>query len=295
MKLSISDCNICPRLCMVNRYKTVGYCNAGSKMKINVHQLHRGEEPNLSGSNGSGTIFFSYCNLKCVYCQNFTISQFGWGKEIEQTELVETMLLLQEEGAHNINLVTPTQYSLQLIKTIKAAKSEGLIIPIVWNTNSYERVETLKELRGLVDIYLPDLRYYDDKNAKIYSDAEDYFKVASAAIKEMFQQVGHIQEKEGIAVRGLMIRLLVLPENKNSIDKLIEWIFRNLGKETNISLMGQYYPTYRSVSFPVINRPVSREEYQYVLDILDKYGFENGYVQDLGGSEDWTPKFFEQH
>lgn len=280
-------------MCQVDRNKTVGYCNAGTKIKLNLNQLHYGEEPNLTGTKGSGTIFFAHCNLKCVYCQNFTISHFGWGREVEQTELVGIMLNLQESGAHNINLVTPSHYTLQLIATLKEAKARGLSIPIVWNTNSYERVETLRELEGLVDIYLPDFRYYDNQAAKLYSDAEDYFEIASAAIAEMFRQVGHIKEKNGLAQKGLMIRLLIIPENKNRVDKLLEWIYHTIGQETYISLMGQYYPTYRAVACPEINRAVSTEEYEQVVKVLSDLGFEYGFIQELGSNDEWTPKFIK--
>ncbi|MBW6516394.1 MAG: 4Fe-4S cluster-binding domain-containing protein [Candidatus Cloacimonetes bacterium] len=293
MKLSLEKCNLCPRMCNVNRYETVGYCKAGDKIKLNLYQLHFGEEPNLSGQNGSGTIFFAHCNLKCLYCQNFTISHFGWGREVEQSELVEIMFNLQDSGAHNINLVTPTHYSLQLIGALKQAKSQGLSIPVIWNTNAYENVDTLKELAGLVDIYLPDFRYYDNEAARIYSDSENYFEIASAAILEMHKQVGQIKEKKGLAYKGLMIRLLIMPDNKNRVDKLLEWIYQNLGQETYISLMGQYYPTYRAVAYPEINRSVSLDEYDFALEVLNKFGFENGFIQERGSTDDWTPKFIK--
>ncbi len=294
MNLTLKDCNVCPWMCGVNRYQTVGYCKAGAKLKLNLYQLHNGEEPNISGTKGSGTIFFANCNLKCIYCQNFTISHFGWGKEIEQSEIVDIMLELQSKGAHNINLVTPTHYSLQLIDALKEAKSSGLRIPIVWNTNSYERVETLKALSGLIDVFLPDIRYYDNEAAKRYSEADDYFEFASSAVKEMYRQVGHLKEKDGLAVKGLMIRLLVIPKNSNRIDNVLKWIRENLGKETYVSLMGQYYPTYRSVVYPEINRPITGEEYYVAINALHDCGFENGYIQDRVSSEDWTPKFIKQ-
>lgn len=291
--LTLENCNICPRLCGINRYQTVGYCNAGAKIKLNLYQLHYGEEPNLSGENGSGTIFFAHCNLKCIYCQNFTISHFGWGREVEQEEIVEIFFRLQESGANNINLVTPSHFSLQLIDALKQAKKEGLKIPVVWNTNSYERIETLRELNGLVDIYLPDFRYFYNNIAKTYSDVENYPEIATAAISEMFNQVGHIKERNDLAYKGVMIRLLIIPVNRNRIDMLLGWIRENLGKETYISLMGQYYPTYRSVAFPEMNRSITQEEYDYAVEKLHEFGFENGYIQDRGSSDDWTPKFIK--
>ena len=293
MNLTLAKCNLCPRMCHVDRNKSVGYCKAGMKTKLNLYQLHFGEEPNLSGSKGSGTIFFAHCNLKCIYCQNFTISHFGWGKEIEQSELVDIMLNLQGSGAHNINLVTPTHYSLQLISALQAARDQGLKIPIVWNTNAYERVETLRELIGLIDIYLPDFRYYDDRVAKKYSDVDNYFQVATTAILEMYHQVGHIKEINGLARQGLMIRLLIMPGNTNQVDKILTWIYHNLGQETYLSLMGQYYPTYRAVAFPEINRAVSPAEYDLAVQTLTDLGFENGFIQERGSTEEWTPKFIK--
>lgn len=293
MRLLLENCNLCPRYCNINRFKTVGYCNAGAKIKLNLYQLHYGEEPNISGTGGSGTIFFAHCNMKCIYCQNFTISHFGWGREVDESEIVDIMLNLQESGAHNINLVTPTHFSLQLIEALKTAKEKGLKIPVVWNTNTYENLETLQALSGLVDIYLADFRYFDNESSKTYSDANDYFEVASEAIKEMHRQAGNIRDINGIAVKGLMIRLLVMPGNKNRTEKILEWIHHNLGKETYISLMGQYYPTYRSVAFPEINRAITEEEYDHAVKALQDLGFENGYIQDAGGSSDWTPKFIK--
>ncbi len=290
--ITLKECNVCPRMCRVNRYETAGYCKAGVTLKINLYQLHFGEEPNLSNNKGSGAIFFSYCNTNCVYCQNFSISQFGWGKEISKSELSDIMIKLQELGANNINLVTPTHFTPQIIDSLQMAKKDGLTVPVVWNSNAYESIDTLRKLEGLVDIYLPDFRYFDNLAAKKYSDAEDYPDVAAKAILEMLRQVGHIKEKDGLAFKGLMIRVLLLPGNKNKADKILEWIKQHLGNETYISLMGQYYPTYRASAYPELNRSVSQEEYNYIVEILNSLGFENGYIQDRTSSEDWTPKFF---
>jgi putative pyruvate formate lyase activating enzyme len=201
------------------------------------------------------------------------------------------MLSLQDSGAHNINLVTPSHYALQLIDVLKLARKNGLKIPVIWNTNSYERIETLQALEGLIDIYLPDFRYFDSDASSKYSDANDYPEIAQAALKEMVRQVGHLKEKDGIAQSGVMIRLLVIPKNVNRIDKVMKWIHDNLGPETFISLMGQYYPTYRSVAFPEINRSITEEEYESAVKVLTDLGFENGYIQGVGSNEDWTPKF----
>jgi putative pyruvate formate lyase activating enzyme len=277
-------------MCGVNRYQEVGVCRANASMMINAYHLHFGEEPNLSGKNGSGTIFFSHCNTNCVYCQNFSISQFGWGTETSNEELADIMLGLQDAGANNINLVTPTHYTPQIIQSIKLAKAKGLTIPIVWNSNAYENVETLKELEGLVDIYLPDFRYFDNTIAEKYSNAKNYTEYATKAISEMYRQVGHIKEKNDIAYRGLMIRILVLPNNINQVDKILDWIYDNIGRETYINLMEQYYPTYRAAAYPEINRPITKEEYYETVNKLISLGFDNGFVQGKKGNIKWTPK-----
>jgi len=281
-------------MCGVNRFKEVGYCGAKESMVINLYQLHFGEEPNLAKDNGSGTIFFSHCNTSCVYCQNFSISQFGWGKKVSIKRVTDIMLGFQDSGANNINLVTPTHFTPQIIESIKCAKATGLSIPIVWNSNAYESVAALKELEGLVDIYIPDFRYFNNDAAKKYSNAADYPEVAVKAVQEMFRQVGHIKEENGIAVKGLMIRILILPGNVNRVDRILDWIYVNIGQETNISLMGQYYPTYRTSAYPEINRAVTQEEYDFALNKLNSLGFKNGFIQEIGGSREWTPEFIEE-
>ncbi len=293
MKLDLTKCNVCPRMCGNNRYLEPGYCKASAEMAINLYQLHCGEEPNITGEKGSGTIFFSFCNTNCAYCQNFTISQFGWGKEISKEQLLTIMFELQASGANNINLVTPTHYTPQLIETLKEAKKQGLKIPVIWNSNAYESVEALRELEGLVDIYLPDFRYFDSLAAQKYSDAANYPEIAPLAVKEMFRQVGHIKEVNGIAIKGLMIRILLLPNNVNRVDLILQWIFDNLGIDAHISLMGQYYPTYKTAAYPEINRSITQEEYEYAVKCVNKIGFENGYIQDRGSTKDWTPEFKE--
>ncbi len=236
-------CQICPRKCRINRYETTGYCGAGAKLKINLAQLHHGEEPVLSGAGGSGTIFLSYCNLKCVFCQNYQISCQGWGEEYSIESCARLMLQLQEQGAHNINLVTPSHYSLQLGEAIRAAKHGGLNIPIVWNSNAYEDPELLKQLAGLVDIYLPDLKFAHPVYSKKYSHAADYTQYAKLAIKEMFFQVGNLHvSNNGVAQGGLLIRHLVLPKGLAGTRELLHWIADELGTDVQLSLMAQYYP-----------------------------------------------------
>ncbi|MDX9870173.1 MAG: radical SAM protein [Candidatus Cloacimonadales bacterium] len=288
-------CSQCPHCCDVDRVTVLGLCKANNQIKINTYLLHKGEEPVISGENGSGTIFFSHCNLKCVYCQNYKISDWGYGKYYSVDEVAEIMLSLQKNGAHNINLVSPTHYSLQIKEAIILAKEKGLDIPIVWNSNSYERVETLLQLEGLVDIYLADFKYWDDNNAIKYSAAPNYAEHAKKAILEMYRQVGNlkIDDDTGLAYRGLLIRLLVLPQNINGIQSVLNWISEEVGNMTYLSLMSQYYPTHRADEFPEINRPITRDEYDYAVHIMEGLGFENGFTQEMGITPEWTPNFKE--
>jgi len=288
----LQSCRICPHTCGVNRYQTVGFCQASADVKVNLHQLHFGEEPVLSGTRGSGTIFFSHCNLRCVFCQNHTISHSGWGETVSEDELITMMLELQDRGAYNINLVTPTHYSIQLATILHKAKDMGLCIPIVWNSSAYESVDTLKLLEGLVDIYLPDLKYSDSEHSRRYSHAEDYPSVARQAIKEMQRQVGNLKSNDtGIAVRGLIIRLLVMPNNVAGVSESLQWINDNLGNEVCISLMAQYHPTWQAKNYVEINRGITAQEYQEVLETLERLNFSNGFTQELSSSDEWTPDF----
>jgi putative pyruvate formate lyase activating enzyme len=288
----LQNCRICPRNCAVNRYKSTGFCHAPAELKINLYQLHHGEEPVLSGTRGSGAIFFSHCNLQCVFCQNHTISSKGWGKAVSDDECINIMLELQDKGAHNINLVTPTHYSLQLAEILHKAKDKGLAIPVVWNSSAYEKVEILQRLEGLVDIYLPDLKYADRAMSALYSQAEDYPEVARAAILEMQKQVGHLEcDVDGIASRGLLIRLLVMPNSVAGVTESLQWIIDYLGKGTRISLMAQYYPAGQADQIPAINRGITEQEYNEVVEIVEKLGFADGFIQELSCSADWTPDF----
>jgi putative pyruvate formate lyase activating enzyme len=285
------NCLICPRNCGINRYETTGYCKSTANLKMNVAQLHYGEEPPISGTRGSGTIFLSNCNLRCVFCQNYLISDFGQGKEISSESFIQTMLDLQSKGAHNINFVTPTHFTPNLKLAIMEARNGGLIIPIVWNSNAYEKVETLKTLEGLVDIYLPDLKYAAGIFADKYSAAKDYHIISRSAILEMHRQVGNLIQIDDIATKGMIIRLLVLPNRLAGIRESLYWIHENIGPETYISLMGQYYPTHHASEFPEINRCIMPEEYQEITGLVSDLGFVNGFIQDCGSTADWTPKF----
>ena len=291
---NLERCNICPHKCQVNRIKgQVGRCKSGNKVKIALYSIHNFEEPCISGKNGSGTIFFSNCNLNCVFCQNYEISQLGQGKEFEISELADIMIKEQEKGVENINLVTPTSYIIQIAESIKIAKGKGLKIPIVYNTNSYENIESLKLLDGLVDIYLPDLKYYYNKLGKRYSNVENYFEIATNAILEMYRQVGNVQiDSNGILQKGVVIRHLVLPNHIENSKKVLKWIRENLDNKVFVSIMAQYFPTYKAKNIEKINRKLTKKEYQEIMEYVDSIGLDNGYVQELGEhEEEYVPKW----
>lgn len=285
------NCNICPHKCGVDRVNTMGFCQAPAQLKINLAQLHFGEEPFLVGNTGSGTIFFSHCNLHCCYCQNYEISAGGRGDLVTETQLVDTLFSLKEQGAVNINLVSPTPYSELLIPVLMKAKDAGLDLPVVWNTNSYESVETLKQLEGLVDIYLADFRYWDNRHSLAYSGVNNYRQVATAAIKEMVRQTGNLKVDAGIAWMGTLIRILVLPNKITGTGSILEWIAENFGTNIDLSLMSQYYPTYKSKDFPELNRSLTESEYNQAVVTAESLGFENILLQELNPSAEWTPEF----
>lgn len=295
MLSELEKCTICPHKCNINRnHGKIGRCKATNKVKIALYSTHEFEEPCISGQNGSGTVFFSNCNLNCIYCQNYEISQLGRGKEITIEELAQIFLLQQEKGVENINLVTPTSYVSQIIEAIKIAKKAGLKLPIVYNTNSYENVETLKQLEGYIDIYLPDLKYAENELGKKYSKIENYFEIATEAIKEMIKQVGEPKVNEnGIIEKGVMIRHLVLPNHIENSKKVLKWIKENLPKEIYISIMAQYFPTYKAKEDKNINRKLTKGEWKEVEDYIDEIGIENGYVQELGEhEEEYVPNWW---
>lgn len=270
-----------------------GRCKASDKIKLALASVHNFEEPCISGEKGSGTIFFSNCNLRCVFCQNYKISQEGIGKEISIEELAKIFIEEQNKNVQNINLVTPTMYVYHIIEAIRIARKNGLKIPIVYNTNGYENVETIKKLKGYIDIYLPDLKYYDNKLALKYSGVTNYFENATETIKEMYNQVGSpILDENGIMKKGIIIRHLVLPNNiKNSKD-VLKWINDNIDKKVFVSVMAQYFPTYRAKEFPEINRKLTKEEYDEIEKYLYKLELNNGYIQELGEhEEEYVPDF----
>ncbi len=290
----LTACQICPQNCGVNRFERTGFCASGNRLKVNCAQLHHGEEPVLSGSGGSGTIFLSHCNLRCVYCQNHQISHLGWGREISETDCADMMLRLQSEGAHNINLVSPTQYTPQLIETIKIARERGLNIPVVWNSNAYEHPAVLKQLTGLVEIYLPDFKYALSHNGQMYSLASDYPRIALEAVREMFAQVGELEvDASGMARRGVLVRHLVLPNGISGTLELLQILRENFGAGLSLSLMSQYYPTSGAKNHPELARSLYSEEYLESVDLAQKLGFREIFIQDLNPSPDWTPIFSE--
>lgn len=287
----LEKCNLCHYNCNVNRNEKLGFCKCKVLPKIALANIHNWEEPCISGTRGSGTVFFSGCNLKCVFCQNHQISHENFGKEITINRLAEIFIELQNQKVHNINLVSPTPYVPQIIEAIKIAKSNGLSIPIVYNTNSYENLETIKSLNGYIDIYLPDLKYFDDEIAIKYSNAKDYFNTASLAISEMVKQVGQAKfDEHGIMKKGVIVRHLIIPGQILQTKRILNWIKQNLPKDTYISIMAQYFPTYKAKDFPEINHKITKQEYNFVTSMLED--FENGYMQELGEhEEEYVPNF----
>ena len=287
MNKELECCTICPHNCKINRTKNPGRCKSTDKIKIALYSIHNFEEPCISGEKGSGTIFFSNCNMNCVFCQNYEISQLGRGKEITIEELANVMIKQQERNVQNINLVTPTSYALHIVEAIKIARKKGLEIPIVYNTNGYESVETLKLLEGYVDIYLPDLKYYYDDLAKKYSKVDNYFEIATKAIQEMYRQVGTpVLDENGVMKKGLMIRHLILPNEVQNSEKVLKWIKENIDSNVYVSIMAQYFPTYKAKEIPEIARKITKEEYEKVENYLYELDLENGYIQELGEHEE---------
>lgn len=258
----LKPCLTCPRQCKVNRLTDeTGFCRAGKYAIISSASPHFGEERPLVGQFGSGTIFFTHCNLACVFCQNYDTSQLAMGQTIDNENLANLMINLQSQGCHNINLVSPTPYLYPIIDAINRASKQGLQIPIIYNTNAYDSIDSLKLLNGIVDIYMPDLKYADDKIAKKYSLVDNYFAVAKKAIKEMHQQVGDLKIEKGIAKKGLLIRHLVLPNNLAGTKEIVKFISKEVSKDSFLNIMDQYYPSYKAFKYPEISRRITREEY----------------------------------
>ena len=290
----LEKCSICPHMCGINRNNgQVGRCKSSNKVKIALYSVHDFEEPCVSGENGSGTVFFSNCNMNCVFCQNYEISQQGKGKEITIERLAEIFLEQQNRNVNNINLVTPTSYVPQIIEAIKIARVNGLKVPIVYNTNGYENIETLKMLEGYIDIYLPDLKYAENNLGLEYSKVKNYFEIVTTAIKEMYRQVGSPKlNNDGIIEKGLIIRHLILPNNIENSKKVLKWIKENMDKDVYVSVMAQYFPTYKAKQIENINRKLTKEEYEEIENYLYDLDIENGYIQELGEhEEEYVPKW----
>jgi putative pyruvate formate lyase activating enzyme len=293
----LSSCDICPLDCRVNRKEgEIARCYSRYLPIVSSYCPHFGEEPPLVGTNGAGNIFFGNCNLRCVYCQNFQISQ-NYKNEIKNEvsfeRLAEIMIELQNKGCHNIGLVSPTHFVPQIVKAIYIAVENGLNLPLIYNTNAYDSVDVLRLLDGIVDIYLPDLKYSYDSDGYQYSKVKEYSKFAKRAIKEMHRQVGSelVIDDDGLLKRGLLIRHLVLPNDIAGSEETLKWIAEELGKDTALSIMSQYYPTNKAESIMLLNRHIRESEYDRVLALLDKYGLENGWMQNFESQDYYKPDF----
>jgi putative pyruvate formate lyase activating enzyme len=296
----LNRCVICPHKCGVNRTAgEKGICMAGHKPVISSVMPHHGEEPPISGTGGSGTIFFSYCNMKCIYCQNYQISQEYEGVEYSILKMAESMLHLQDSGCHNINLVSPTIWIPQIIKALCIAREKGLLIPTVFNTGGYENPRIIKMLDGVIDIYMPDMRYSDDYMAEKYSMVKEYTRYNRQSVKEMYRQVGNLKlNKEGIAEKGLLVRLLIMPENIGGIKKTLDFIKNELSNDVYLSIMAQYYPVYKAFKYPELSKMISAKEYFEVVKYAEKKGFSKGWTQDYmsfsTGDDLFIPDFKEK-
>ena len=293
MKDVLNKCNLCPRNCLVNRNcGEVGFCKAGNKIMIAKYYLHKWEEPCITGKNGSGTIFFTYCNLRCLFCQNYKISSLNYGLEISTKRFSEICLELQDRGATNINLVTPTHFVPLIIDGIKLAKKNGLVIPIVYNSSGYEIVDTIKMLEGIVDIYLPDFKYYSDEYAIKYSGCKDYFKYASEALCEMVKQKGSCKfDNDGNMISGVLVRHLLLPGMEDDSKKILKYLYDNYGSNIYISIMNQYTPV-RKCKYEELNSKIDNSVYEDVIDYAWDIGIRNAFIQEEGTQSDsFIPDF----
>ncbi len=289
----MGKCNLCPHMCNIDRKISKGICKASDKVKVALASLHFYEEPCISSNNGSGTVFFSNCNLNCVYCQNYKISQENFGEEITVEKLADIFLNLQERKANNINLVTPTVYVDKIIYALDIAKSKGLKIPVIYNSSGYERIETIQKLDGYIDVYLPDFKYAIDELGIKYSKIKNYPNIAKNAIKEMYKQVGNVVlDENGLIKKGVIIRHLILPNNIDNTKLVLKWIKDTFNDNVFLSLMAQYFPTNMANMYKELNRKLTKEEYEEVEKYLYSLNIENGYIQELGEhEEEYVPSF----
>ena len=292
---NISVCTLCPRECKVSRTEgKTGFCGvAGEEVYLARAALHMWEEPCISGEEGSGTVFFSGCPLRCVYCQNYNIANANTGKAVTRERLAEIFLELQEKGANNINLVTPTHYTPEIVWAVQRAREQGLTLPIVYNCSGYEKVETLRMLDGIVDIYLTDFKYMEKEMAKKYSRAEDYPEIAKAALMEMVRQTGVASfSADGMMKKGVIVRHLLLPGYLNNAKAVVQYVYETYGDTVFLSLMNQYTPLPQVEKYPEINRRVTEEEYEEIVDYAIEIGVENGFVQEGETAEEsFIPEF----
>lgn len=282
----LKSCVLCPRACRVDRLAGArGFCRAGLTAPVNLAQLHHGEEPPISGHQGSGTIFFAGCTLACRFCQNYSISQEGWGDEMDAEDLAAVFLELQLAGAHNLNLVTPTPHLVVILEALAIARRHGCRLPVVYNTSGYERAAAIRQLKGLVEVYLPDYKYSDNAVAARLSQAKGYVEHCRAALREMFEQVGDLElDSQGVAVKGVLVRHLVLPHNLSGTDEVMRDLVRLGGHGVWVSLMSQYTPLYQAPQTPGIERPLLAAEYQAATAALEQAGIEHGFVQGLNSA-----------
>ncbi len=297
LEARLASCDICPRECRVNRLQNeLGYCHSGHLPVVSAVCAHHGEEPAISGTRGSGTVFFGNCNMRCVYCQNYQISQ-NWrkqkSKEMDYHILAEKMLYLQDVlGCHNINFVSPSHFVPQLLRAVVEAVPLGLRVPLVYNTGGYDSITSLKELDGVISIYLPDLRYASDRWARKFSHARDYVTRARQAIKEMCRQVGDlVVDESGLAQKGLIVRHLILPNGLAGSEESLTWLARDLSSTVTVSIMSQYTPMHRAPRVPLLSRKITADEQETVHRLLTDLRIENGWVQEIGAAEEYLPDF----
>ena len=296
LEARLATCDICPRECGVNRIKgESSFCRSAYLPVVSTVCAHNGEEPVISGSRGSGTIFFGNCNMRCVYCQNFQISQDPEkqkDKEMDFKTLAGEMLRLQNMGCHNINFVSPSHFVPQIVRAVLEAVPVGLRLPLVYNTGGYDSLKTIKELDGIFDVYLPDLRYASDDCANQFSQAPHYVSHARAAILEMYRQVGDVVlDENGIMQRGLIVRHLILPNELAGSRESLTWLAQEISPDVTVSIMSQYYPTHHAPQIPLLARKINQAEYDEVVELLNSLGMENGWLQEMDSSENYLPDF----